>query len=598
MNQIPTVLPAFIWHFLKPHKYMAFAFITIAALTAFWGPCNSMLIKYVINLLPTLHHTDRSPLIWPAALIVINFIVFDNITWRSIGYIKYRFKGVIKNKIISDMLELVLGKSQESFQDNFAGRISNQIITLADTIELILYAQSPDFIKGISLLLICFVTVYQINSLFFHILFFWLILFFITSFYMSKRLTTLAANHTQAESLVSGQLVDCITNHYNIRIFSRKDYEINRLNPFLAKTRTTQQKQDFFFLLLNSTQGFLIAVMLGFIVYFLVYLSSQKLITPGDFVLILGISIELGHTMWYIMWQFDQCNQAIGRCKRNLKELMEKAEFHTKGTKELVVSKGHLEFKNVTFNYKDTQFSFHISSLTIKGGEKVGLVGYSGAGKSTFVNLILRLYEIHQGHILIDGQDIQDVMQEGLRRAIAVIPQDPSLFHRSLMENIRYGTLKATDEEAIEAAEQAYAHEFISTLDQSYNTLVGERGIKLSGGQRQRIAIARAILKNAPILILDEATSQLDSVSERYIQSSLWHLMHNKTTIVIAHRLSTLLHMDRIIVFDQGRIVEDGTHTELLSNNKLYTRLWNAQIDGFLPDKNYQTPTNTINSKK
>ena len=202
--------------------------------------------------------------------------------------------------------------------------------------------------------------------------------------------------------------------------------------------------------------------------------------------------------------------------------------------------------------------------MTIEAGQKVGLVGYSGGGKSTFVNLILRLFDVTDGHILIDGQDIRNVTQDSLRSNIAMIPQDPSLFHRTLMENIRYGRIEATDEEVIEAAKKAHAHEFISKLPQGYESPVGERGVKLSGGQRQRIAIARAILKNAPILILDEATSQLDSVTESDIQESLWELMQGKTTIVIAHRLSTLLHMDRIIVFDQGKIVEDGTHTEFL----------------------------------
>ena len=199
--------------------------------------------------------------------------------------------------------------------------------------------------------------------------------------------------------------------------------------------------------------------------------------------------------------------------------------------------------------------------------------------------MILRLYDVTDGAILIDGQGIRDVRQDSLHESIAMIPQDPSLFHRSLMDNIRYGRIDATDAEVMEAAKKAHAHEFITKAPQGYDSLVGERGVKLSGGQRQRIAIARAILKNAPILIFDEATSQLDSVTEALIQDSLWELMQNKTTIVIAHRLSTLLHMDRVLVFDQGKIVEEGTHDELLAKDSLYKKLWDAQVGGFLGDE-------------
>ena len=228
---------------------------------------------------------------------------------------------------------------------------------------------------------------------------------------------------------------------------------------------------------------------------------------------------------------------------------------------------------------------FEKESVSIEAGQKVGLVGYSGSGKSTFVNLILRLYDVKNGSILIDDQDIKNVTQSSLRNSIAMIPQDPSLFHRSLMENIRYGSMSATDEDVVLAAKKAHAHEFISALPQKYDSLVGDKGVKLSGGQRQRIAIARATLKNAPILILDEATSQLDSVTENLIQESLLELMKNKTTIVIAHRLSTLLHMDRILVFDKGKIVEDGTHSELFAKSGLYKHLWDAQVGGFLGDE-------------
>ena len=227
-----------------------------------------------------------------------------------------------------------------------------------------------------------------------------------------------------------------------------------------------------------------------------------------------------------------------------------------------------------------------------KAREKIGLVGFSGSGKSTVLNLVLRLFEPQSGSILIDGSDVQNVSQESLRGSIAMIPQDPMLFHRTLMENIRYGRLDATDEEVVDAAKKAHAHEFILDTEDGYDSLVGERGVKLSGGQRQRIALARAVLKHASILLLDEATSALDSVTERHIQDSLALLMEDKTVLVIAHRLSTLAHLDRIIVFHEGKIVEDGNHNELLNNDGHYSKLWSMQAGGFLP--NVETPIETL----
>jgi len=286
------------------------------------------------------------------------------------------------------------------------------------------------------------------------------------------------------------------------------------------------------------------------------------------------------------MSRVDDFNQAVGKCRQSLSSLIVETEINDKpGAKELSVRKGKIVFDSVKFHYKGTEPLFQNKSVIIEADQRVGLVGYSGSGKSTFVNLILRLYDVTDGAILIDGQDIRDVTQQSLRRSIAVIPQDPSLFHRSLMENIRYGKANATDKEVIIAAKKAHIHESIGKLQQGYDSLVGERGIKLSGGQRQRISIARAILKNAPILILDEATSQLDSVTEALIQDSLLELMQGKTTMVVAHRLSTLLHMDRILVFDKGIIVEDGTHNTLVKKKGLYKALWDAQVGGFLPDQ-------------
>ncbi len=552
----------------------------------FWGPFNSLLIKHLINLLPQIQGDNTSILILPASLIVVNFIVFDNFTWRGITYIRAKFNPVIINSIIGESMLYVLGKSPQFYQDNLSGKISKQITNLADGLEKLMSSVASNFLRGASLLLTAFVAAFFVHPIFSFILITWFMLFASASIFMSKKLVSLSDAQASAESIVVGELVDSLSNHSNVRIFSRKSYENLRMEPFFGKQKKAYADTYFYSLIMHSIQGGLIAIMMAFSCYFLVFLYGKNLVTVGDFALILGLSMETGHMMWFTMSEVDEFNKAVGRCKQSLLSFMIPLEIKDRpNALPLKCDNGQITFENVQFHYAGTEALFQNKSITIEAGQKVGLVGYSGGGKSTFVNLILRLYDVNSGRILIDHQNICDVTQDSLRNNIAMIPQDPSLFHRSLMENIRYGRINATDEEVITAAKKAHADDFIKKLPQSYNALVGERGVKLSGGQRQRIAIARAILKNAPILILDEATSQLDSVTESDIQESLWELMQNKTTIVIAHRLSTLLHMDRIIVFDEGQIIEDGTHNELVNKNGLYKTLWDAQVGGFLPDK-------------
>lgn len=584
--QLPKTLPVFIWHFLKPYKLIVGIFVSTAILAGFWGPFNSILTKIIIDTLSQLNGKDLFPLTWPALLLVLNFIVFDNVMWRSINYMNCKVQPLLKNQIIGDTLRFVLGNSYQFFQDNLSGRLANQITILADNVEIILQRIAVEFIRGTSLLVASFVTAYFVNPLFFYTLLIWIIIFAIVSVSMSKRFVDLADKHAECESLISGQLVDCIANQSNVRIFAKKEYEILRMHPFFLRTQQAFQMKERFGIFLWSLQGLMISMMMGFSVYFLITLYRKGLVSIGDFALILGLSMQLGHMMWYLMSFVDQLNQAVGKCKQSLSALLAEPEITDKpDAQDLQVRQGLITFEDVKFHYKGTEPLFQNKSIIIEAGQKVGLVGYSGGGKTTFASLILRLYDVTGGHILIDDQDIRHVTQDSLHAAIAMIPQDPSLFHRSLMDNTRYGKLDATDAEVIEAAKRAHAHEFIQALPQGYESLVGERGVKLSGGQRQRIAIARAILKNAPLLILDEATSQLDSVTERLIQDSLWNLMQGKTTIVIAHRLSTLLHMDRILVFDRGKIVEDGTHHSLLTQGGIYKTLWETQVDGFLSDK-------------
>ena len=306
------------------------------------------------------------------------------------------------------------------------------------------------------------------------------------------------------------------------------------------------------------------------------------------------INIAIVDRLWSLSKDFSKLTELLGSITQGLSLVYTPIEIKDKkNAKALHVTSGAITFQNVRFQYRGEEPLFQNNSVDILAGQKVGLVGRSGSGKTTFINLILRLFEIKSGAITIDGQNIQDVTQESLRAQIAIIPQNPVLFHRTIRENIRYGRHDASDMEVVSASKKTFCHAFIKKMPDQYNTIVGERGLKLSGGQRQRIAIARAFLKNAPVLILDEATSGLDALTESDIQKSFETLMANKTTLVIAHRLSTLRSMDRILVFDRGNIVEDGTHRSLLARPTLYKELWDAQVGDFLPlekRKRSQTP--------
>lgn len=395
----------------------------------------------------------------------------------------------------------------------------------------------------------------------------------------------LSNNLAEENSKVSGKITDSISNSNNVRLFAREGFEVNYLNSYLEGLANKFRKKEWLAFKISLIQGFSITLLVSILLYFLIKLRINNLVTIGDFAFILSLALYVTEGVWYLMEQIHRLNDLIGRSNQSLRMILVPQEIiDSPEAKDIYIHKGEIVFQDVHFQYQKESNLFENKSVIIPGGQKVGLVGFSGSGKTTFVNLIVRLFDLSAGVIKIDNQNIREVTQSSLRENIGFIPQDPILFHRTLMENIRYGNVHASDEEVIQAAIKAHAHEFITLTHDGYQSLVGERGIKLSGGQRQRISIARAILKNAPILILDEATSALDSVTEGYIQDSLATLMQGKTVIIIAHRLSTLLEMDRILVFDQGKIVEDGTHLELLAKNGRYKTLWGAQVGGFLLD--------------
>jgi len=497
-----------------------------------------------------------------------------------------KMKPAMRKQIAEDGFSELLGKSHQFYLNNFSGSLANKIKDLIKSVPLILEILIDSFLFNSLSILIAIATLAYVNITFASFMFLWAAIFILGSFYFCKHFIHLADKVAENSSAITGKVVDALSNILLIRLFSAKNFEEKQLNNSLKITQNSEEKlfRAYFWLWLVYGYSFCIAQILN--LYFLIKGRQEGWVTVGDFALVFMINISIANFLWNVGREISQFSELLGRVMQALKAIS--SDVHIKdieNAKKLKVSKGEIRFENVDFHYKGPEPLFKNKSITILPGQKVGLVGYSGGGKTTFVNLILRLYDLSAGRILIDGQDISKVTQNSLHQAIGMIPQESTLFHRTLMENIRYGMPSASDEDVKEAARKAHADVFIEELEDKYKTMVGERGVKLSGGQRQRISIARAALKNAPILILDEATSQLDSITEGIIQESIWHLMQGKTTLIIAHRLSTLLYMDRILVFDRGKIVEDGTHQELLAVDGLYKTLWASQVGGFLQDK-------------
>jgi len=380
------------------------------------------------------------------------------------------------------------------------------------------------------------------------------------------------------DSKMTGALADAITNVTTIKMFSKIPYEIKRFASVTHKLFQARLRSWHAGNLLNLFQSVSMSSIQLFIIFTIINLWAQNKISIGTIVLIQTYVIHIYSNLWDLGRVLRDLYTAMVDAEEMVEILEQKSDISDANKLEqCLINQGKIQFKDVHFSYVDNTQVFADLNLTIQPGQKIGIVGESGAGKTTITKLLLRFADIDSGQILIDNQSIYQISQNDLRKNIAFVPQDPILFHRSLLDNIKYGKLDASKKEVMQAAKKAHAHEFILNSPQKYQTFVGERGIKLSGGEKQRVAIARAILKNTPILILDEATSSLDSKSEKLIQVALENLMKNKTTIIIAHRLSTLRKMDKIIVFDNGKIIEQGTHPELIKKKGQYFNLWTYQ---------------------
>ena len=486
---------------------------------------------------------------------------------------------------------LMLKQSLGFYQDEFAGRVSAKVmqtsLAVRDTImicaDMLVYVLVYFLTMGVILasfdswLLVPFAL--------------WIVTFGLGMRFFVPKLKSTAEAQADARSLMTGRVTDAYSNITTVKLFSHgkreSEYARSAMHEFMgtvyAQMRLVTQLES-----VNHTLNMLLVIstaVLG------IWLWQHGQIQVGAVAAATAMALRLNGLSHWIMWETAQLFEQIGTVQDGMNTL---SKPHTildvPNAQDLHISRGLIEFKDVTFRYDENKPLLEHLNLSIAPGEKIGLVGRSGAGKSTIVNLLLRFYDLNEGKILLDGQNIHDVTQNSLRQQIGMVTQDTSLLHRSVRDNLIYGRPDATDAQMFLAAKRAQAHDFIMQLTDlkgrtGYDAHVGERGVKLSGGQRQRIAIARVMLKDAPILLLDEATSALDSEVENAIQESLYELMEGKTVIAIAHRLSTIAAMDRLIVLDQGRIVEQGTHTELLSKNGLYARLWAHQSGGFLGEE-------------
>lgn len=499
-------------------------------------------------------------------------------------------QGVFPMRLRWNFHRLMLNQSLGFYQDEFAGRVSAKVMQTALAVREVVMT----FSDMVAYVMVYFVTtgviLASLDGWLVLPFVMWVALFILNMYIFIPRLSQTSQQQADARSLMTGRITDAYSNIATVKLFSHGAREAKYAKESMQEFMVTVHAQMRLATQMDSITFALNAMLTLFSAGIGIWLWYQGEVGVGAVAVATTMALRATGLSQHIMWSSAQLFENIGTVTDGMNTLSKPHTIVDKpNALPLKVEKGEIHFENVQFNYESGKVVLEDFNLHIKAGEKVGLIGRSGAGKSTIVNLLLRFYEAQNGKITIDGQSVQDVTQESLRSQIGLVTQDTGLLHRSVRDNIIYGRPSASEEEMHQAATQAEANDFIANLSDAkgrtgYDAHVGERGVKLSGGQRQRISIARVMLKDAPILLLDEATSALDSEVEAAIQQSLDKMMQNKTVIAIAHRLSTIAAMDRLIVLDKGRIIEQGSHVELLAQNGLYAKLWAHQSGGFLPE--------------
>lgn len=502
-------------------------------------------------------------------------------------FIWARFFPETRTLVIRDTFDYVNRHSIAYFNQEMSGNISAKVQQLDSGVTEFFGA----FMNSSASVIFIIVTMAILSSIslyFMAALVIWLLLIFIAGVKLGKLRSLLSKESSEKLSKTNGMIVDSLTNYSEIKSFANFKFERLNLLKQLRSLRKTEYKEQRIKAWIHLSQNLIMVFSMLAFMFVSIALFKQRLIDTTQFIFANSLFAMLSNTIFEISWVYNNLARVYGQVHSALKTLAVPPEIvDAPQAKQLKIRQASISFENVCFAFKGKDCLFENLNLEIKAGEKVGLIGTSGAGKTTFIKLLARYFDVTSGSIKINGEDIRNFTQDSLHKHISTIPQDVCLFNRSLFDNIHYGKTNASEEQVYKAAQKASADGFIRSFPKGYQTVVGERGVVLSGGERQRIAIARAILKNAPILIFDEATSALDSESEQHIQKSLTQLMKNKTVIAIAHRLSTLREMDRILVFDKGKIVEAGTHTALLRKKGVYAKLYKMQADGFVGVTSY-----------
>jgi ATP-binding cassette, subfamily B, bacterial len=551
-----------------------------AALSMTWP----LITQRIVDTLTSYASPSQEGFIETVKLVLLSFgtSLVMYAAWRLAAYCASELQPRVVKSLEEEALASLLQHSYRFFTDEFAGSLIRRIKAFSRSFVDLAESAMWRFIPLVIELTFLFVVFVRLHWLFFPIIFLWVLLTAYKSITQAKRKVALGLQEAAIDTRATGHISDLISNVLSVKLFAMAREEQMAFSA-IAEERRIMRTASWRFgermvLLQNVSTSLFILGMLTL----LAWLWSKGLVGAGIFATALLYFNRLSRSLEDVGNALRRVFEALTESSEMTEIILRKPEItDRRGAKPLVLRQGKIKFSKISFNYLESRRVLDAFDLEIVPKEKIAIVGPSGAGKTTVVKLLLRLFDANAGKILIDGQDIASVTQESLHQNLALVPQDPQLFHRSLMDNIRFGRSNATDEEVIEASRKARCLEFIQGLPDGFRSMVGERGVKLSGGERQRVAIARAILKNAPILVLDEATSSLDSESEQLIQDALKELMKDKTVIVIAHRLSTIMQMDRIIVMQDGKIIEEGSHQDLLKKVGMYQKLWNIQAGGF-----------------